>query len=416
MADAEKKGSPGSSTLDGHDHLERKDSSYNVNPDAMPRDRLNAMFENPLQGIPKEHLMSHVDEFYSKFGLMQYNDSFRKGAFVAQNPPAIQSMDELSDEDKSHWERMDESANKGAQIFYLKRFNIQTCEEGGRFDPKMVDNLTSLVVGPLYLACAILGCWLTAPLNSLLGRRGTIWISCFIAAVASIWETVANSWVSLFIARFVLGLGIGSGSTTIPVYAAECSPALIRGAIVMMWQMWTAFGTRLGKIMGVAFLNVGRDLNWRLMLGSTAVLPIIVCLQVYYCPESPRWLIKKNKVVTPSPPPNFSNTPNKYPSPPPPKPSPSIIREIGMSFATATTWCFNFILSFTWPSLVSAFKSQGAFALTLEELDQVFSVPTWKHNRYQLKKAVWAFKRYVLRRKIEPMPPFWLGAEKLEES
>lgn len=114
------------------------------------------------------------------------------------------------------------------------------------------------------------------------------------------------------------------------------------------------------------------------------------------------------------------------------------IREIGMSFATATTWCFNFILSFTWPPLVSAFKSQGAFdwyaawciigwigvllflpetkALTLEELDQVFNVPTWKHSSYQLKKAGWAFKRYVLRKNIEPLPPFWIGQEKLEES
>ena len=48
--------------------------------------------------------------------------------------------------------------------------------------------------------------------------------------------------------------------------------------------------------MGVAFLNVGHDLNWRLMLGSTVVLPLIVCCQVYLCPESPRWLIKKNRI------------------------------------------------------------------------------------------------------------------------
>lgn len=114
------------------------------------------------------------------------------------------------------------------------------------------------------------------------------------------------------------------------------------------------------------------------------------------------------------------------------------IREIGMSFATATTWCFNFILSFTWPSLQTAFKSQGAFgwyaawcivgwigvllfvpetkALTLEELDQVFSVPTWKHSKYQLQNAERGFRRHVLRQKLEPMHPFWLGWEKLEES
>ena len=104
----------------------------------------------------------------------------------------------------------------------------------------MADNITGLVVGAPYLACAVLGCWLTAPLNSLFGRRGTIFISCLIAALASVWEGVANSWVNLFVARFVLGLGIGSKSTTVPVYAAECSPPLIRGALVMMWQMWVS--------------------------------------------------------------------------------------------------------------------------------------------------------------------------------
>ena len=122
---------------------------------------------------------------------------------------------------------------------HVQRFNIEPFDKGGRFSKKMVDDLQGLVVGAPYLACAILGCWLTAPLNSLFGRRGTIFLSCFIAAVASIWEAVANSWVNLFIARFVLGLGIGSKSTTVPVYGAECAPAPIRGALVMMWQMWT---------------------------------------------------------------------------------------------------------------------------------------------------------------------------------
>lgn len=37
------------------------------------------------------------------------------------------------------------------------------------------------------------------------------------------------------------------------------------------------------------------------------------------------------------------------------------VREVGMSWATATTWCFNFILSFTWPHLLTTFKPQGAF-------------------------------------------------------
>ena len=156
--------------------------------------------------------------------------------------------------------------------------------------------ITGLVVGAPYLACAVIGCWLTEPMNRYLARRGTIWVSCFIAAVASVWEGVCNSWVNLFIARFVLGLGIGSKSSTVPVYAAECSPAPIRGALVMMWQMWTAFGIMLGNIMGVVFMGLPDNLSWRLMLGSTVVLPLVVCAQVYFCPESPRWLIEHNKI------------------------------------------------------------------------------------------------------------------------
>jgi MFS family permease len=81
---------------------------------------------------------------------------------------------------------MDETVNNGAQDFYLKRFNIVEKSKGGRFTTNEVDNLTGLVVGAPYLACAILGCWLTEPLNSVFARRGTIFISCFIAAVASI--------------------------------------------------------------------------------------------------------------------------------------------------------------------------------------------------------------------------------------
>jgi len=63
----------------------------------------------------------------------------------------------------------------------------------------------------------------------------------------------------------------------------------------MMWQMWTAFGIMLGYIVDAALLDVRKYLNWRLMLGSTVIAPILVCSQVYFCPESPRWYLKKGR-------------------------------------------------------------------------------------------------------------------------
>lgn len=62
--------------------------------------------------------------------------------------------------------------------------------------------------------------------------------------------------------------------------------------------MWTAFGIALGFIVSVAFERVdflGENTQWRWMLASTSIPPLFVMLQVYFCPESPRWYMEKGK-------------------------------------------------------------------------------------------------------------------------
>lgn len=151
-----------------------------------------------------------------------------------------------------------------------------------------------------YLACAFPGCWLTPILNRYLGRRGTIFVSAFISGVACIWQGVTNSWPHLLVARFVMGLGIGPKSATTPMYTAECAPRRIRGALVMQWQVWTAFGFVLGYLADVGLYFVPdrsgiHGLRWRLMLGIACVPAFVVMAQVYFCPESPRWLMKRQQ-------------------------------------------------------------------------------------------------------------------------
>jgi MFS family permease len=104
----------------------------------------------------------------------------------------------------------------------------------------------------------------------------------------------------MFIARFALGIGIGPKSATVPIYAAECTPPAIRGALVMQWQMWTAFGIMLGYASDLAFYGVAdtptiTGLNWRLMMASAMFPAIIVCCFVFLCPESPRWYMSKGR-------------------------------------------------------------------------------------------------------------------------
>lgn len=158
---------------------------------------------------------------------------------------------------------MDQTAVNGAQEFYFDEFGVTNRWQQG------------LLNGAPYLCSALIGCWTTAPLNRWFGRRGCIFISCFISFASSFWMAAAHTWWNLLLGRFLLGFAVGAKSTTTPVYGAECAPSNIRGALVMMWQMWTAFGIMLGYIASVAFMDVHSDslvgLNWRLMLGSTAI-------------------------------------------------------------------------------------------------------------------------------------------------
>lgn len=99
-----------------------------------------------------------------------------------------------------------------------------------------------------------------------------------------------------------------------------------------------------------------------------------------------------------------------------------------MSLATATTWFFNAVISLTWPSMVQAWTSQGAFAWyaswnlvgwllvllfvpetkekTLEELDSVFDVPLRSTMAFGVRQFFYFWGHYILRRDIPaPLPP-----------
>jgi hypothetical protein len=66
-----------------------------------PNSRLNALFENPLSNLPRERLLEDVDNFCKQYGLEDHLEDFRKGALAAQNPSAVQDLNELTEEDKA---------------------------------------------------------------------------------------------------------------------------------------------------------------------------------------------------------------------------------------------------------------------------------------------------------------------------
>ncbi|CDK29288.1 unnamed protein product [Kuraishia capsulata CBS 1993] len=569
----------------------------------------SSKLDNVLSQYSVEQVMSMGRNYALKNGLEP--ELFAKAAAVARDPSGFNSMDFLSEDDKqglyeeeAHpWrvpktlfylivmcsmgacvQGMDESVINGANLFFPQGFGI---DNGTKRDTWLL----GLINSAPYLCCSCVSCWLTDPLNKKFGRRGVIFGSCVISAVTCIWQGFTNTWWHLFIARFMLGFGIGPKSSTIPVYSAECVPHKIRGSLVMMWQMWTAFGIMFGYVMSLAFYYVpargigDNGLAWRLMLGSACLPAIIICFQIYVCPESPRWLMGKNRhleaytalrrlrkfdiqaardcfyqnvllmeetayegvsffgkikeMVTvrrnrngamgawvvmfmqqfcgvnviayysssifvdsgfselhalvaswgfgmlnfvfaipaffmidrfgrrtlllfsfplmsvflllagfafwiPEDSPArigiialgiylftivYSSSEGPVPFTYSAECAALYMRDFTMSFATATCWFFNFILSLTWPSLLAAFKPQGAFGwyaawnmvgfflvlwllpetkgLTLEELDDVFDVPSDQHAAYQTRFLINAVKRNVFKQDVKQLPPLY---------
>ncbi|BGP41910.1 hypothetical protein JCM10449v2_005905 [Rhodotorula kratochvilovae] len=288
--------------------------------DVQDQKRIDALLSNPLAGKSEQELRAGVDEWVERTGLHDIRELLYKAALVAQdrdNFEHLAALDEADKEvlrmEKSHpfrqtrtlyWtvfmcsmaavvQGMDETVINGANLFYPRQFGI-----GGESTHDTV--LLGLVASAPYLCSAVFSCWLTYPLNHYFGRRGAIFISTFCAGIGCIWGALVNSWWHLFISRLFLGIGIGPKSATVPVLAAEIAPARIRGFLAMQWQTWTAFGICLGTVSSLIFQKVPdkpgiTGLNWRLMLGSACLPAIFVCAQVYFVPESPRWLLGKGR-------------------------------------------------------------------------------------------------------------------------
>ncbi|KAI0139603.1 general substrate transporter [Hypoxylon sp. NC0597] len=156
-----------------------------------------------------------------------------------------------------------------------------------------LQKLVGLVNSGPYIGSAFIGCWLSDPINNWLGRRGVIFTSAHFCLWPVIGSAFCHTWEQQLACRLLMGIGMGVKASTVPIYAAENAPASIRGALVMSWQMWTAFGIFLGTAINLAVFN--HPLNWRLMLGAPFIPAVPLLCLIYLCPESPRWLMKKNR-------------------------------------------------------------------------------------------------------------------------
>ena len=160
------------------------------------------------------------------------------------------------------------------------------------------------------LVGAIIGVLFAGALGDKAGRKNTMIISAVLFCVSMIGCALSGTFTELVTYRIVGGVGIGVASIVCPLYISEISVAQHRGLLVSLYQLAVTIGVVGAYIMNNYLLVYSQSepelsgvLNtvfvsevWRGMLGMGFLPSFIFLVAVLFIPESPRWLITRDKL------------------------------------------------------------------------------------------------------------------------
>jgi SP family arabinose:H+ symporter-like MFS transporter len=165
-----------------------------------------------------------------------------------------------------------------------------------------------------FVGSALLGCIIGVAFAGIaadrFGRKKTLFLSALLFLISAIGCMVSGNLTSLIIYRLIGGLGVGVASMLSPLYISEISPAAIRGRMVSLYQFAITIGILAAYFTNTWILQFGLDAGfaqdsfkywiftsevWRGMFGSEMLPALAFVLLLVIVPESPRWLMIKNR-------------------------------------------------------------------------------------------------------------------------
>src|SRR5699024_11146792 len=175
--------------------------------------------------------------------------------------------------------------------------------------------LSSFIHG-LTVSSALIGCiiggLISGYFSNNIERRNSLIMAAmlfFVSALGSaypefLFYNVGEPTISLLITfnlyRIIGGIGVGMASAISPTYIGEIAPQNIRGKLVSWYQFAVIFGQlvvyfvnwSIAKGQPTAWVN---DIGWRFMFASEAIPALLFFALLFYVPETPRYLVSKNK-------------------------------------------------------------------------------------------------------------------------
>ncbi len=142
----------------------------------------------------------------------------------------------------------------------------------------------------------LVGCLASGKPADLLGRKKSLLAIGLLYALSALGSALAQNWGGFLVYRFIGGLGVGASSVIGPMYIAEISPARLRGRLVTAFQLNIVAGILLSYFSNFWISRTIENEAWRWMLGVMAIPAFLFFIMVLFIPESPRWLVLKQKI------------------------------------------------------------------------------------------------------------------------
>jgi sugar porter (SP) family MFS transporter len=187
-------------------------------------------------------------------------------------------------------------------------FGFDSSVVNGAVDPiqeqfGLTQSLTGFAVASALLGCAV-GAYAAGRIADHWGRIPAMLIGAALFFVSALGSGLAFGVWDLIFWRLVGGLGIGIASVIAPAYIAEISPKHMRGRLASLQQLAITIGIFAALLSDAIFANSAGGAGaefwfgleaWRWMFMAAAVPAVVYGLIALALPESPRFLVLKEK-------------------------------------------------------------------------------------------------------------------------
>lgn len=149
------------------------------------------------------------------------------------------------------------------------------------------------VVSSLLFGC-IAGVVFAGRVGDSYGRKKVLMLAAFLFFLSAVGSSLAHSLPVFVMSRVLGGIAVGVVSILSPMYIAEIAPAKHRGVLVSLNQLAIVTGILIAFFSNYLLVDTGIN-NWRWMLIVMTLPAILLFLCLFIVPESPRWLVAKNR-------------------------------------------------------------------------------------------------------------------------